>query len=59
MYYIVITVLPFFRKILFFLGFTIYNISDNPWVSPVHAVPKKGGMRMIRNEKMSKFLPVQ
>ncbi|GJV56618.1 hypothetical protein Tco_1457623, partial [Tanacetum coccineum] len=22
----------------------IYPISDSPWVSPVHCVPKKGGM---------------
>ena len=29
----------------------IYVISDSPWVSPVHVVPKKGGFTMIRNEK--------
>ena len=29
----------------------IYAISDIPWVSPVHVVPKKGGFTMIRNEK--------
>ena len=29
----------------------IYAISDNPWVSPVHVVPKKGGFTIIRNEK--------
>ena len=29
----------------------IYEISDNPWVSPVHVVPKKGGFTVIRNEK--------
>ena len=29
----------------------IYAISDSPWVSPVHAVPKKGGFTVIRNEK--------
>ena len=29
----------------------IYAISDNPWVSPVHVVSKKGGFTMIRNEK--------
>ena len=28
----------------------IYAISDNPWVSPVHVVPKKGGFTVIRNE---------
>ena len=29
----------------------IYAISNSPWVSPVHMVPKKGGFTMIRNEK--------
>ena len=29
----------------------IYAISDSPWVSPVHVVPKKGGFIVIRNEK--------
>ena len=29
----------------------IYAISDNPWVSPIHVVPKKGGITVIRNEK--------
>ena len=29
----------------------IYAISDNPWVSPIHVVPKKGRMTVIRNEK--------
>nr|GEU57213.1 reverse transcriptase domain-containing protein [Tanacetum cinerariifolium] len=28
----------------------IYLISDSPWVSPVHCVPKKGGMTVIENE---------
>nr|GEW47653.1 DNA-directed DNA polymerase [Tanacetum cinerariifolium] len=28
----------------------IYPISDSPWVSPVHCVPKKGGMIVIENE---------
>ncbi|GKC83551.1 reverse transcriptase domain-containing protein, partial [Tanacetum coccineum] len=28
----------------------IYPISDNPWVSPVHCVPKKDGMTVIKNE---------
>ena len=32
------------------VGF-IYAISDSPWVSPVHMVPKKGGFTVIRNEK--------
>jgi len=29
----------------------IYAISDSKWVSPVHVVPKKGGITVIRNEK--------
>ncbi|GJW05684.1 putative reverse transcriptase domain-containing protein [Tanacetum coccineum] len=29
----------------------IYPISDNPWVSPVQVVPKKGGMTVVKNEK--------
>ncbi|XP_050890539.1 uncharacterized protein LOC127095943 [Lathyrus oleraceus] len=29
----------------------IYPISDSPWVSPVHVVPKKGGTTVIKNEK--------
>ncbi|GKD94697.1 reverse transcriptase domain-containing protein, partial [Tanacetum coccineum] len=28
----------------------IYLISDSPWVSPVHCVPKKGGMTVVTNE---------
>ena len=28
----------------------IYAISNNPWVSPVQVVPKKGGFTVIRNE---------
>ncbi|GJS50451.1 reverse transcriptase domain-containing protein [Tanacetum coccineum] len=28
----------------------IYPISDSPWVSPVHCVPKKGGITVIENE---------
>ncbi|WJX51835.1 hypothetical protein P8452_37999 [Trifolium repens] len=29
----------------------IYHISDSPWVSPVHMVPKKGGITVMKNEK--------
>ncbi|KFK24352.1 hypothetical protein AALP_AAs62857U000100, partial [Arabis alpina] len=29
----------------------IYPISDSPWVSPVHVIPKKGGVTMVKNEK--------
>ncbi|GJY29371.1 reverse transcriptase domain-containing protein [Tanacetum coccineum] len=28
----------------------IYPISDSPWVSPIHCVPKKGGMIVIEND---------
>nr|GEX53552.1 reverse transcriptase domain-containing protein [Tanacetum cinerariifolium] len=28
----------------------IYSISDSPWVSPIHCVPKKGGMTVVANE---------
>ncbi|GJU93068.1 reverse transcriptase domain-containing protein [Tanacetum coccineum] len=28
----------------------IYPISDSPWVSPVHCVPKKGGMTVVQND---------
>ncbi|GJR71690.1 reverse transcriptase domain-containing protein [Tanacetum coccineum] len=28
----------------------IYPILDSPWVSPVHCVPKKGGMTVVENE---------
>ena len=36
----------------------IYTISDSPWVSPVHVVPKKGGFTVIRNEK-SELIPTR
>ncbi|GKC07899.1 reverse transcriptase domain-containing protein [Tanacetum coccineum] len=29
----------------------IYLISDSPWVSPVHCVPKKGGITIVANEE--------
>nr|GFB24031.1 reverse transcriptase domain-containing protein [Tanacetum cinerariifolium] len=29
----------------------IYLISDSPWVSPIHCVPKKGGMIVIKNDE--------
>ncbi|GKB43236.1 reverse transcriptase domain-containing protein [Tanacetum coccineum] len=28
----------------------IYPISDSPWVSPMHCVPKKGGITVVTNE---------
>ncbi|GJT84506.1 hypothetical protein Tco_1066223 [Tanacetum coccineum] len=29
----------------------IYPISDSPWVSPIHCVPKKGGFTIVENEE--------
>ncbi|GJS97483.1 reverse transcriptase domain-containing protein [Tanacetum coccineum] len=29
----------------------IYSISDSPWVSPVHCVPKKGGLTVVENDE--------
>nr|GFA46443.1 reverse transcriptase domain-containing protein [Tanacetum cinerariifolium] len=29
----------------------IYPISDSPWVSSIHCVPKKGGMTVIKNDE--------
>nr|GEY71329.1 hypothetical protein [Tanacetum cinerariifolium] len=29
----------------------IYPIFDSPWVSPVHYVPKKGGLTVVQNEE--------
>ncbi|GKE40182.1 hypothetical protein Tco_1463587, partial [Tanacetum coccineum] len=36
----------------------IYPISDSPWVSPVHCVPKKGGMTVVENED-NEFIPTR
>ena len=36
----------------------IYAISYNPWVSPIHVVPKKSGFTMIRNEK-NELIPIR
>nr|GEY70178.1 reverse transcriptase domain-containing protein [Tanacetum cinerariifolium] len=33
----------------------IYPISDSPWVSHVHCVPKKGGMTVIKNDENELF----
>nr|GFB09380.1 reverse transcriptase domain-containing protein [Tanacetum cinerariifolium] len=32
-------------------GGLIYPISDSPWVSSVHCVPKKGGFTIVKNEE--------
>nr|GEY80443.1 reverse transcriptase domain-containing protein [Tanacetum cinerariifolium] len=36
----------------------IYPISDSPWVSPVHCVPKKGGFTIVENED-NELLPTR
>nr|GFB27369.1 DNA-directed DNA polymerase [Tanacetum cinerariifolium] len=36
----------------------IYPISDSPWVSPIHCVPKKGGMIVIKNDE-NKLVPTR
>ena len=34
----------------------IYPIDDSRWVSPVHCVPKKGGITVVPNDK-NEFIP--
>lgn len=29
----------------------IYPISDSQWVSPMHIIPKNGGLMTVKNEK--------
>ncbi|GJW28475.1 reverse transcriptase domain-containing protein [Tanacetum coccineum] len=29
----------------------IYPIADSPWLSPIHCIPKKGGITVVTNEK--------
>nr|GEU91537.1 DNA-directed DNA polymerase [Tanacetum cinerariifolium] len=36
----------------------IYLISDSPWVSPIHCVPKKGGITVVENEN-NELIPTQ
>jgi len=36
----------------------IYPISDSNWVSPVHVVPKKGGMAIVKN-KNNELIPTR
>nr|GEW11771.1 DNA-directed DNA polymerase [Tanacetum cinerariifolium] len=36
----------------------IYPISDSPWLSPVHSVPKKGGMTVMKNDE-NKLVPTR
>ncbi|GKF53961.1 hypothetical protein Tco_0160871 [Tanacetum coccineum] len=40
------------KEVLKLLDFKmIFPISDIPWVSPVHCVPKKGGITVVANEE--------
>ncbi|GJT41888.1 reverse transcriptase domain-containing protein [Tanacetum coccineum] len=36
----------------------IYPISDSPWVSPIHVVPKKGGITVVLNDN-NELIPSQ
>nr|GEV35314.1 reverse transcriptase domain-containing protein [Tanacetum cinerariifolium] len=36
----------------------IYPISDSPWISPVHSVPKKGSFTVVENEE-NKLIPTR
>ena len=36
----------------------IYPISDSTWISPIHCVPKKGGLTIIKNNK-NKIIPTR
>nr|GEU47150.1 reverse transcriptase domain-containing protein [Tanacetum cinerariifolium] len=36
----------------------IYPITDSPWVSPIHCVPKKGGITVVTNEN-DKLVPTR
>ncbi|GJU78235.1 hypothetical protein Tco_1275305 [Tanacetum coccineum] len=35
-----------------------YPITDSPWVSPIHCVPKKGGITVVTNKK-DKIVPIR
>ncbi|GJY01565.1 reverse transcriptase domain-containing protein [Tanacetum coccineum] len=36
----------------------IYPIADSPWISPIHRVPKKGGIIVVTNEN-DEFVPTR
>ncbi|GJU90047.1 hypothetical protein Tco_1302470 [Tanacetum coccineum] len=36
----------------------IYPISDSPWVSPAHCVPKKGGFTIVENDENELIPPI-
>nr|GEX90045.1 reverse transcriptase domain-containing protein [Tanacetum cinerariifolium] len=38
------------KEVIKLLDGMIYPISDSPWVSPIHCVPKKGGITIVSNE---------
>nr|GFA00589.1 reverse transcriptase domain-containing protein [Tanacetum cinerariifolium] len=47
------------KEVLKLLGARlIYPISDSPWESPVHCVPKKGGFTVVKNEE-NELIPTQ
>ena len=47
------------KKVLKWLNAGFMNaISNSPWVSLVHVVPKKGGMTVIKNEK-NELIPIR
>nr|GEU49464.1 reverse transcriptase domain-containing protein [Tanacetum cinerariifolium] len=47
------------KEVLKLLGTgLIYHISDSPWVSPVHYVPKKGGFTVVEN-KENELIPTR
>nr|GEX80759.1 reverse transcriptase domain-containing protein [Tanacetum cinerariifolium]GEZ84607.1 reverse transcriptase domain-containing protein [Tanacetum cinerariifolium] len=47
------------KEVLKLLDFgLIYPISDSPWVSPVHRVPKKGGFTIVEN-KENELIPTR
>jgi len=39
-------------------GGIIYIISDSQWVSPIHVIPKKTGLTIVKNEK-EKLIPIR
>nr|GEZ66886.1 DNA-directed DNA polymerase [Tanacetum cinerariifolium] len=36
----------------------IYTIADSPWVSPIHCIPKKGGITVVTNEN-DELVPIR
>ncbi|GKC42722.1 hypothetical protein Tco_1060444 [Tanacetum coccineum] len=47
------------KEIVKFLDTSIiYPIADSPWVSPIHCIPKKGGITVVTN-KNDKLVPTR